>query len=246
MSAHKKHIFKISHMKIEGNVLSWDDHALRISGISHIWAGPRTEHPFPYQSALILLFIALASRRIVDTVVMLVILVFYLGAWALCSRSGRNTKLVNIGFSTGAVYSFAPPNDSFAQQLCGTLTGLMEGNNTVDYEISFLGDGTITALTPPEPAPQPKAATVLEASMPAGKNGQLISELQQLYQCYTKKNNTGSEILDLINDTSRLIEINDAAGIKASFTKFVTLGLISDCNELGLDSLIKEIKAILY
>lgn len=245
MSAQKKHIFKISQMKIEGNVICWDDHALRISDISQVWAGPRPQQPFPGLPALVLLFIALAGRHPVDTVVMLVLLALCMGAWAFRSRSGRNTNLVNLGLSTGEFYSFVPPNDGFGRKLCRTLTELMEGSGPADYDISFQGDGEITARMPPEPEPEPRA-TVLEAGIPAGKNGQLISELQKLYQCYTNKNNAGSEILDLINDTSRLIERNDKEGIKAAFTKFITLGLINDCNELGLDSLIQEIMTMLY
>lgn len=244
MSALKKHIFKISHMKIEENVISWEDHALRISGVSQVWAGPRPEQPFPFLPGLVLLFIALAGRQPADTAVMLALLALCMGIWAFRSRSRRNTKLVNLGLSTGEVYSFLSPNDGFGRRLCGTLAGLMGGNSPSAYDISFEGDGEITARMP-EPESRPKA-TVLEAGIPAGKNGRLISELQKLYQCYTNKNNTGSEILDLINDTSRLIELNDKEGINASFAKFITLGLINDCNELGLDSLIQEIMTRLY
>lgn len=249
MSAHEQHIFKLSHMKIEGNVISWEDHALRISRISQVWSGPRPPQPFPVRSAMILLFIALAARRTGDTAVMLAILALSLLVWAFCRRSGRNTRLVNLGLSTGEVYSFVPANEDFSRQLCLTLTGLLAGNGPADYEISFQGDGAITARKPPEPETEPEAGpqpTVLEADLPAGKDGQLISELQKLYRCYTNKNSTGSQILDLINDTSRLIKLNDKEGVKAAFTKFITLGLVNDCNELGLDSLLREIMTVLY
>ncbi len=248
MPAQPKHIYKISHMKIEGNVLTWEDHALRISGISHVWAGPGPEQPFPVQSALILLFIALTSRSAAAAVAMLAILALCLGAWAIYCRSGKEASLLNIGLPSGAVYSFAAPDDSFGRQLSGILAGLMEGGSDAVYDISFEGTGRITLQKPPEPEPEPepKAANVMEANVPASQNARLLGELQKLYQRYSQKNDTGSEILELINETAGQFERNDRAAIKTSLTKFVTYGLINDCNELNLDTLLQEIKSSLY
>ena len=36
------------------------------------------------------------------------------------------------------------------------------------------------------------------------------------------------------------------SGLTAAYKKFVTMGLISECNELGLDKIIQEIKASIY
>lgn len=248
MSAQPKHIYTVTHMKIDGKLLSWDDHALRISGISHIWAGSEPERPFPVQSALVLLFIALAAGRTAKTVVMLAILALYLGAWAVNRRSAKDNSLVHIGLTSGAVCSFVSPGGGFGREFIRTLTGLMEGNGAAGYEIRFEGDGQITLLTPPEPEPAPesKAANVMEANLPAGPSGRLAGELQKLYQRYIQKNDTGSEILDLINETAGQFARNDKEGINACLTKFVTFGLVNDCNELGLDSLIQEIKNSLY
>ena len=53
-------------------------------------------------------------------------------------------------------------------------------------------------------------------------------------------------MLSLINEAASLIEKNDRVGLKSVFEKFISLGLINDCNELGLDSLLQEIRATIY
>ena len=43
-----------------------------------------------------------------------------------------------------------------------------------------------------------------------------------------------------------MTESGERSSLTAAYKKFVTLGLISDCNELGLDKIIQEIKASIY
>ena len=53
------------------------------------------------------------------------------------------------------------------------------------------------------------------------------------------------QVLNLMQ-TARLIETDDKEGLKSTLREFISQGLIGECNELGLDSLIQEIKNNIY
>ena len=74
----------------------------------------------------------------------------------------------------------------------------------------------------------------------------MTQELQVLYENYTKKEDTDNEILAFLEELIGLTESGERSSLTAAYKKFVTLGLISDCNELGLDKIIQEIKASIY
>ena len=121
----------------------------------------------------------------------------------------------------------------------------MEGDAGMAHcEIVFENGGEIINQTKQE-EPE-KASSVLELNVSGGLNGQIVQELKRLYGSYTKKTDTNSEVLLLINEAASLMEKNDRVGLKSVFEKFITLGLINDCNELGLDSLLQEIRATIY
>ncbi len=46
--------------------------------------------------------------------------------------------------------------------------------------------------------------------------------------------------------TIQSLNMNDKTEAKKFFGNFITMGLINDCNELGLNALIDEIKANIY
>lgn len=81
---------------------------------------------------------------------------------------------------------------------------------------------------------------------PAIINEALYLELQVLYTNYSQRTDANDENLLLIGQTARQIKNNDGAGIRESYEKFITQGLINDCNELGLSLLIEQIKVCIF
>ena len=241
--------FNVSRMTIEKNVLSWEDHAVRLPGVVRIWVGDSPRRTFPISMVLILLMIALSGPGIVNKAVMLAVLGVYIGTHL---RSGKNTDPqaggkdhVNLELCSGMVYSFASGSESFAMELYEVLKHLMEGDASMSHcDIVFENGGEIIDQTKQE-EPE-KTSSVLELNVSGGQSGQIVQELKKLYGSYTKKTNTNSEVLSLINEAASLIEKNDRVGLKSVFEKFISLGLINDCNELGLDSLLQEIRATIY
>lgn len=82
--------------------------------------------------------------------------------------------------------------------------------------------------------------------MTSAINEPIIRELQKLAMHYTKNSEINNEILSLIEKTIQSLNMNDKNEAKKFFSSFVTMGLINDCNELGLNALIDEIKANIY
>lgn len=241
--------FKVSQIDIKNNLISWESHTLPLSGISRFWAGSLPKIPFPSGTALILLFLALSGRGIEYMPVMLAILAVGTAVWIFRCRPGNAERWINIELASGEIYSISTGSDVFIDQFFDALKESYEGVNPAGREMNFNTDGKIVDAVRKEPAIQ---VPVKEFSGIVGMTGQdtktsrLVSELQKLYQCYRKRTDADSEILDLINDAARLIEADDREGLQALFKKFVLAGLINDCNDLGLDSLITEIRNSVY
>lgn len=241
--------FKVSQIDIKNNLISWENHALPLSGISRFWAGSLPKMPFPSGTALILLFLALSGQWIGRISIMLAILAVGTAVWMLRLRPGNAERWINMELDSGEIYSISTGSDVFIDQFFDALKESYEGVNPPGREMNFDTDGKIVNAVKEA---QAAGAAVKEFSGiigmtgPDTKSSRLVSELQKLYQCYRKKTDADSEILNLINDAARLIETNDQEGLQASFKKFVLAGLINDCNDLGLDSLITEIRNSVY
>lgn len=246
--------YKVTQIDIKNNLITWENHVLPLSGISRIWTGDLPQMPFPSGAALILLFIALSGSGIENILIMLSILAVAAAAWLLCHRSGNTERWVNMELYSGEIYSLSTGSDDFIDQFYDALKESSWGTNPPGPEINFNTDGKIVSEVKEEPEKEEpikeetvqKSPGIMEISGQGTKNSQLVSELQKLYQSYIKKTDGNSEILSLINDMARLIESNDQEGLKASFKNFVLAGLIDDCNDLGLNSLITEIRNSVY
>lgn len=232
----------ISNISINGNLISWEKNSVSISGISRIWIGNLPEEPFPVKTFLILLFITLSGQHYIAIMAMAAILALGSAMWLQAHRQDKTPENVNIQLISGDIFSFTSDNEDSRIQFYSSIKEAAESSNI--SEINFDSDGTIVKIA--EEEPKAKAPGIMEISGRFSKNEKLVGELQKLYQSYTKKTDADSEILLLINDTARLLETDDRAGLKAFYQKFVTLGMIGDCNELGLDSLLQEIKSNLY
>ena len=112
-------------------------------------------------------------------------------------------------------------------------------------EILFDEKGKAVKSSEEDTAKDPTPAKVKTVSRNA-VSGPLAQELQGLYENYSKKEDADSEILAFIDEMIGLTESGDRSGLTAAYKKFVTMGLISECNELGLDKIIQEIKASIY
>lgn len=239
--------YKISRMTIENDVISWEGHALRIEGIARAWVGGMPEKSFPFGMSLILLMIALSGQRVINMAVMLVILGVYLIAHFISWKSAAGTSKtdhVNLELYSGNIYSIAAGSELFAGRLHEVLKNILAaGTESPHYEIRFGDGGEIIDHSEDE---KPAEASIMEAKQVAGQNGEIVEELKTLYECYTRKTDSDSEILSLINEAGRLVEKNDKDGLKSAFGRFVTSGLINDCNVLGLDSLLQEIRTMIY
>lgn len=240
--------YKISRMTIEKDVISWVGHALRIPGIARIWVGGVPEKSFPSGMVLIMLLIALSGQGVIKMGVMLVILGAYLAACFISRKSAAKTAKtdhLNLELYSGKIYSFAAESEAFAGELYEVFSDLLKtGAENLHYEILFEGGGEIIDRSKDDIPVE--APSIMEISQAFGQNGQIVEELKKLYECYARKTDIDSGVLTLINEAGSLIEKNDRAGLKSAFTRFVTSGLINDCNELGLDSLLQEIRSIIY
>lgn len=238
----KLYKYAISNISIKGNLISWENHSVWISGITHLWIGRVPVKAFPTTPFLILLFIALSGHHIISIIAMTAALAIGSALWIYKRRRSNMVKQVNVRLHSGEILSFGADNEDSIIQFYNILKAAADKGNI--SETTFDEDGKIVEI--PEETSNKKEAGIMEINVKNTVNEQLLSELQKLYQGYIKKTDANSEILQLINDAAKMIEANDREGLKAAFRKFVTLGLISDCNELSLDSLIQEIKSSIY
>lgn len=252
--------YNISQMTIEKDIISWKGHVIRVSGILRIWISHAPKKPFPLNLVLILLMLALSCSKVLNLSVMLVILT----AYVLVHLSFRKThgksngkNHLNLELCDGTVYSFVAGNEAFADTLLETLKNLLTvGSGEFHSDILFEGDGKIIDQLEPVRTTESvdivgaelfeKLELEFESELVQKSDRNTMRELKKLYTHYVKKTDIDQEILTLINEARDLTVKNDRNGLTSVFGRFVTLGLISDCNELGLDCLLQEIKSAIY
>lgn len=150
--------------------------------------------------------------------------------------------LVHVMLSSGHVLSFTADDEALVMQFYDVVKRLVDGS--MKTESRFDAEG-ILEIQMEETTEEPISKMENYPAISAPQNP-LVEELQKLHQCYVSKTDLNREIMQLINDTGMDIKAGDLAKIKASYEKLVTLGVIQDCNELGLHSLIQEIKSHIY
>lgn len=237
----KENKHTISDIKI-GKLIRWENHCLRSSDISQIWIGSLPGEAFPVKTFTLLLFIALSAAHIFSLIAMLALSALGAALWVYGHRRKDAKKQVHLKLHTGDVFSFSAKNDDALQNFYTAIKEAAQGSFV--SEIIFDTEGRIEKK--PEAKVPPETDRILKITGENTKNEKLIDELKQLYKGYEKKTETNGEIIQLINDTARLMASDDREGLKKCFQKFVTLGLVNDCNVLGLDSLIQEIKSSVY
>ena len=232
--------YKISNIQIKDGLISWENHTVRSSGISQVWLGELTVKPFPAELFLILLFIALTGTHVVC---MLIALAASAAVWLLYHRTGGAEKMVHMKLLDGDVISFSAHDEDSIAEFYEAVKGLTEDGTAL--EILFDENGKAVKSSEEDAVKDTTQAKVKTVNRSAA-SGPLTQELQVLYENYTKKEDTDNEILAFLEELIGLTESGERSSLTAAYKKFVTLGLISDCNQLGLDKIIQEIKASIY
>lgn len=236
-----KHLYNISDIHITNHTISWENHIVRVPEIARIWIGRIPSRPFPAKTLLILLFLTLSAPHPVSLLVMSVLLAIISVMMVRHLQPDNTGPQIHIGLRTGEILSFAADHETSATQFYDSLKQAAEGN--IKSETIFDTEGNIKE---DDEEPLQQTPSVTDLSIMDVQQNPLINELQKLYQSIMKKTNVNSEILHLINEIANLLEAGNREGLKPVFEQFITLGLIGDCNELGLESLIQEIKSSLY
>ncbi|WP_313257643.1 hypothetical protein [Lacrimispora sp.] len=237
--------FTNSTITIEENTIRWENHMIKTANISHIWMGNCSDKPFPFHFVLILLLIALSGTSPASIIGILLALILYPAAWFYWNRKRESSIGINFEISSGKIYSFVCNNKEFTLQAYDLISNLLSKRNTTSsLQISFLGDGKI--IDNSEAEKEPSSSIQVVNVMASGINEPIIRELQKLSLHYTKNSEINNEILSLIEKTIQSINMNDKIEAKKFYSSFITMGLINDCNELGLNALINEIKANIY
>lgn len=237
----KENKHTISDIKI-GKLIQWEEHCILTSHISQIWIGSLPGEVFPVKTFTLLLFIALSAGHIFSLIAMLALSAFGATLWFYRHRQKDAKKQVHVKLHTGDVFSFSAKNEEALEDFYDAIKKTAEGSFV--SEIIFDTEGRIEKK--PEAEVPPETDGILKINGENTRNDKLIDELKQLYKGYEEKTETNGEIIQLINGTASFMASDDRDGLKKCFQKFVTLGLIDDCNELGLDSLIQEIKSSVY
>lgn len=234
--------YVISNIAIKGNLISWDNHMICIPAISQVWSGPRLREPFPVKIFLILLFITLSGQYIPGIMIMCLILALSTALWLYNSRKDAGVRWIHIRLYSGEIISFTSDSEETLSHFYDALKESVA--RTSETQILFDETGEIMEQEEEEETQEVMAPMVNLQSKRS--SNPLVNELQKLYLNYSKKEDADREILLLINNTAELVESGNRDGMKAAFKKFVVLGLINDCNELGLGMLLQEIKSSLY
>lgn len=244
MSIGKKKIstYQISNISIKENQLSWENHTVWSSGISQVWMGDFPTEPFPAETILLFLFITLSSTHIICIITMLILSAIGIAAWRYYHCPDQTAGWVNIKLHTGDILSFTASNNDTLSHFYNAVNSLADSSN--EEEFIFDADGNLPEK-PAEEEPEEKH-NLMEIDSNGLPDSSLINELQRLYLNYSEKTDSDSEVLQFLNTIFQLIKTGNREELKEAYGNFVTLGLIGNCNELGLNTLIQEIKANIY
>lgn len=232
----KSEIFYQTEISIRGHVLSWADHTVKLAYISRLWVGTVPGKGF-----------LLRKSRHMD----------HFG--------------MHLALYSGHCYSFIWDDMDFVKEVYVFISDILsEEEYHNEYLISYQGTGTkISSLKRTD---EQEETDTSEKQAPAEKfgniKGQLGLELQQLYTSWEIKiaENTISQdmelhaaetitatddndpevLLQLIGQAIMQAEDEDRAGLKVSFGRFIEIGLINECNRLGLNLLLQKIKEYVF
>lgn len=248
-------IFKNAQVTLEGNLIRCENNSIQISNVSQIWAGGLPKVRIPMNLVLVLLSMVFIGYYFINSTFIVITAlgsVFFLvcNYWIQVEYRGLNLELCS-----GEIYSFVSKNTVFVNRVYHLINQIIAKNNdTTIYNISFKGNGEII-INPEVLTAEELTAEKLMVKKSAEDNReipnmlnldriteQLYMEINELYIDYRKRDDIDAEILSLIGQTAQQIGTGDKKSLKESYSKFITSGLINNCNELALNFLIEEIR----
>lgn len=162
------------------------------------------------------------------------------GKWGFMKDSEQEG--LNVELKSGTVHSFLSNEHDFLVQayelLCGLAAiGISEGKNTIDFENNVI---EIYEEAEEEEEPEILLTPVLTG------NTLIIQELDNLSEHLKKKETVGTAVLQLLEDITGCYGGTCNKALADLYKIFIQLSLINDCNELGLNTLIEEVKSNIY
>lgn len=250
MKDFNRKIFKNAQVTLEGNLIRCENNSIQISNVSQIWSGRLPKVRIPVNLVVVLLFMAFIGYYFINSTFIVIAAlgsVFFLvcNYWIQVEYHGLNLELCS-----GEIYSFVSKNTVFVNRVYHLINEIIAKNNDLSiYNISFKGNGEIKInpekLTAEELTEKnsPEDNRDIPNMLNLDRNTeQLYMEINELYIDYRKRDDIDAEILSLIGQTAQQIGTGDKKSLKESYSKFITSGLINNCNELALNFLIEEIK----
>lgn len=152
---------------------------------------------------------------------------------------------LNIELNSGSVHCFISDSHDFLVQsyelLCKIAAeGRSEEQYTLNFETSLLESPEEPEEEKADEEPAPQSEPVNPGSL------SLKQELLILSEHYKKKGNPEPIILQLLDEIAHCYDGENSRDLQELYRSFIQLSLINDCNELGLNMLINEVKTRIY
>lgn len=249
-------ILKKAQILMIGNTIRFNNTTIQISNISQIRTGNLLINQRFVYDTLILLTLVLIGFDFLNSIFMAVAAIT-ISAIMMAYKYFFKSKCqcLHLEISSGEGYSFVSEDFDFINEVYELISEIMaENRDTVDYTISFKGDGEIINNLETIEEYGLKTQRVSRNNKKTNNNPKISineqelinSSLMKLQSNYKEKNENSMEIINFVENIIQLVNKNDKVGVKKAFGEFVSLGLINDCNELGLNELIDEIKKNIY
>lgn len=154
-----------------------------------------------------------------------------------------NQEGLNVELKSGSIHSFISDDKEFLDQayqlLCSIVKdGKSEGLNTIDFEFNELHvyEEHREEILEPEPASVP-----VNPMMNPVKR-----ELIALMEYCKQKEHSGTVVEQLLQDICDCYDGARKNNIGDLYKMFIQLTLVDECNELGLNALLEEVKRHVY
>lgn len=253
MIVDNERIIKNAQIELAGNLMKSENFGIRISNIIQVWPGMRPKQKITLPMMLFLLFadfmsVIFMNELAATLIVFTSLLVLYISYYMQEEFQGLNIQL-----STGEICTFTSDDKDFINQVYQTIIKVLaRDDKEYDYVISFKDHLITDNLSEPEEEIPEVEPEEMESQRPVVKaadyngNANVIAELEQLYTAFENESEINQDFLALIEQTMLQVEENDQKGVKESFEEFLKSGIINECNQLGLNLLIEEIKKKIF
>jgi hypothetical protein len=231
---------KSPKLKIEGNMIKCSSHTIQISQISRLWAGPTPKQPLPVMLLILVSLAALTGLNFIHSILIILIYSLILLAVLLKHAIQSEEQSINIELSSGEIYCFSAEDTEFVLQVYNHINDIIAGKETeADLDIN-LSTGTITDNHKIEIEAETQVVSKAKRKAPSNK------EIQTLLDYVKGKEEVDTEAVAIIEELSDKLDSGNRDGIKDILSKFISKGLINDCNELELNGLVDIVKQNIY